>query len=150
MEDGEVVFGEEVEVGGLAVGKGGLGEDGFDGGVVAVDDEGAVVEVVAPKFEGLDEAEEFLVIGGVGLLGVLVFGGVVGDNTFIGTFPLGEDGTGGGGGGVGVEVEGGAVGEKSGAARMGAEARADWRVLKAVWASAGQGIFQFVLDLRRR
>ena len=79
-----------------------------------MDDEGAVVEVVAPKFEGLDEAEEFLVIGGVGLLGVLVFGGVVGDNTFIGTFPLSEDGTSGGGRGVGVKVEGGAVGEGRG------------------------------------
>ena len=39
-------------------------------------------------------------------MGILVFGGMVGDHTFIGALPLGEDGTGGSGGGVGVEVEG--------------------------------------------
>ena len=56
-----------------------------------MDDEGLVVEVVAPEFE----AQKLFVIDGVGLLGVLVFGGVVGDDSFVGPIPLGEDGTGG-------------------------------------------------------
>ena len=60
-----------------------------------MDDEGLMVEVVAPEFECLDEAQKLFVIDGVGLLGVLVFCGVVGDDSFVGPIPLGEDGTGG-------------------------------------------------------
>ena len=97
----------------------------------------------------MDKAEELFVVGRVRLLGVLVFGGMVGDDSFVGADPLSEDSPGGGGRGVGVEVERGALGEKSGAARMGAEVRAVLRAWKAVWASSGQGIFQLVRDLRR-
>ena len=79
----------------LTGGEGVLGGDGLDGRVVAMDDEGLVVEVVTPEFESLDEAQEFLVVDGVGLLGVLVFGRVVGDDSFVGSVPLGEDGPGG-------------------------------------------------------
>ena len=51
-----------------------LGGDGFDGGVVAMDRERLVVKVVPPYFEGLDEAQQLLIVDGVGLLGVLVLG----------------------------------------------------------------------------
>ena len=100
-----MVLGKEVDPLGLSIGEGGLSEDGFDGGVVAMDGEGAVVEVVTPELEGLDKAEELFVVGRVRLLGVLVFGGMVGDDSFVGADPLSEDSPGGGGRGVGVEVE---------------------------------------------
>ena len=74
-----------------------------------MDDEGLVVEVVTPKLEGLNEAQKLLVVDGVGLLGILVFGGVVGDDAFVGAVSLGKDGPGGEEGGVSVEVEGGRV-----------------------------------------
>ena len=72
-----------------------------------MDDEGLVVEVVTPEFESLDEAEQLLVVDGIGLLGILIFGGMVGDDTFGGTVPLREDGPRSMEGGIGVEVESG-------------------------------------------
>ena len=60
--DGEAVLGEEVGPHGLSIGEGGLSEDGFDDGVISMDGEGAVVEVVTPELEGLNEAEELFVI----------------------------------------------------------------------------------------
>jgi hypothetical protein len=94
---------------GLTLGEVGLGSDGFNGRIVTMNNERLVVEVVAPEFEGLDETKEFLIVDGVGVLGVLMFGGVVGDDTLGGAFPLGKDGSTSIEGCVGVKVEGSRV-----------------------------------------
>ena len=52
-------------------------------------------------------------------MGVLVFGGMVGDDAFVGADPLSEDSPGGGGRGVGVEVERGYGGGEVGGGEDG-------------------------------
>ena len=58
VDDGEVVFGEEVKPMGVAGGQVGLGLNVADCPIVAVNREVAA-EVVAPNLEGLKGGEEF-------------------------------------------------------------------------------------------
>ncbi|GBG59499.1 hypothetical protein CBR_g38523 [Chara braunii] len=103
MTNGECELGKEVEPSSLGWGDVFLGEDGRNDGVVSADGEVLSVEVRAADCEGVNQDEEFLLVGGVIHLRGKELLACEGDGVFVG-WSLG-DGSNGEAGGISGDIE---------------------------------------------